>query len=129
MVRSLFALLLTLTPALAEDVDEGAALFGFHCASCHGTGGTGDGPLSEVLTIPPADLTGLSARNDGVFPLARVLSRIDGTTEVLAHGAPMPVFGLILDGPSEVVLAPDGSDVAAPEALINIAAWLQTVQR
>ncbi|MEO0916943.1 MAG: cytochrome c, partial [Pseudomonadota bacterium] len=62
-------------------------------------------------------------------PLARVLSRVDGTTEVLAHGGSMPVFGLILDGPSEVVMAPDGTDVAAPEALINIATWLATVQK
>ena len=65
----------------------------------------------------------------GVFPLERVLSRIDGTTEVMAHGGPMPLFGLILEGPSEVAVSPDGSDVAAPEALIDIASWLQEVQQ
>lgn len=129
MIRVLLALLLIAIPVHAEDVDAGARLFGFHCASCHGAEAQGDGPLSEVLTIRPADLTTLSTGNGGTFPLARVLDRIDGTTEVMAHGGPMPVFGLILDGPSEVVLAPDGSDIAAPEALMNIALWLETVQR
>ena len=128
MVRTLAVLLLTTNPSLAEDSASGARLFGFHCAACHGAAAEGDGPLGEMLTIRPPDLTELSARNGGVFPLARVLARVDGTTEVMAHGGPMPVFGLILDGPSEVMLAPDGSDVAAPEALVHIASWLIEVQ-
>ena len=41
----------------------------------------------------------------------------------------MPLFGLILEGPSEAILAPDGSEVIAPEAIVDIAAWLQTVQK
>ncbi len=128
-MRTLLLICLFATPAVAEDVQSGAQLFGFHCASCHGAAASGDGPLGEMLTVRPPDLTALSARNDGVFPLERVLRRVDGTTEMKAHGGPMPVFGLILDGPSDVVVAPDGSDVAAPEALINIASWLMTVQQ
>ena len=127
-MRFLPLLCLLAGPAWAEDIQYGRQLFGFHCASCHGVEARGDGPLGEMLTIRPPDLTGLSARNDGVFPLERVISRVDGTTEVKSHGGPMPVFGFILDGPSEVIAAPDGSDVAAPEALINIASWLMSVQ-
>ena len=129
MIRYLPILCLAATPALAEDPDSGAATFQTHCATCHGPEAKGDGPLGAMLTIPPPNLTELSARNGGTFPLERVLSRIDGTTEVMAHGGPMPLFGLILDGPSEVVAAPDGSDIAAPEALIDIASWLQEVQQ
>lgn len=129
MMRFLPVLLLAATPALAEDPDSGASIFQTHCATCHGPGAQGDGPLGTMLTIAPPDLTTLSARNGGVFPLERVLSRIDGTTEVMAHGGPMPLFGLILEGPSEVIAAPDGSDIAAPEALIDIASWLMEVQR
>jgi mono/diheme cytochrome c family protein len=129
MLRFLPICLIAASPALAEDPDAGAAIFQTHCATCHGSQAMGDGPLGGMLTIPPPDLTGLSARNDGVFPLARVLERIDGTTEVMAHGGPMPLFGLILEGPSEVVVAPDGSDIAAPEALIDIASWLMEVQQ
>ena len=41
----------------------------------------------------------------------------------------MPIFGLVLEGPSDVILAPDGSEIIAPEAIVDIAAWLETVQR
>lgn len=117
------------SPALAQDLAEGEAGFMAHCAVCHGTGAEGDGPMATMLTVAPADLTGLSEANGGRFPLARVIRRVDGTKEVLAHGGPMPVFGLILEGPSAGVVAPDGTDVVAPEAILNIAAWLETVQR
>ncbi len=127
-MRLLPLLCLLAAPAWGKDIQSGAQLFGFHCASCHGVEARGDGPLGDMLTIRPPDLTGLSERNGGVFPLERVLSRVDGTTEVRAHGGPMPIFGFILDGPVEVVAAPDGSDVAAPEALIDIASWLMSVQ-
>lgn len=129
MIRYLAILCLAATPALADDPETGAALFQTHCATCHGAEAKGDGPLGAMLTIAPPNLTALSARNGGTFPLERVLSRIDGTNEVMAHGGPMPLFGLTLDRPSEVVAAPDGSDVAAPEALIDIASWLQEVQQ
>ena len=40
------------------------------------------------------DLTTLSERNDGVFPVTRVYSTIDGTTTIGAHGSrEMPVWG------------------------------------
>ncbi len=115
--------------AWAEDVEIGQRLFTDHCAVCHGMGAAGDGPMASVLSVRPANLTLLSAENGGVFPVDRVVRRIDGTTEVLAHGGPMPLFGLILEGPSDVILAPDGSEVIAPEAIVDIAAWLQTVQK
>ena len=84
--------------------------------------------MASMLTVRPADLTRLSSGNGGVFPIDRVVRRIDGTTEVMAHGGPMPIFGLLLQGPSEAILAPDGSEIVAPEAIVQIAAWLETVQ-
>ena len=116
-------------PAVAQDVEEGAATFLDHCAGCHGATAMGDGPLSALMTTPPPDLTELAARDGGEFPLARVVQRIDGTTEVQAHGGPMPVFGLLMDGPSVAMAAPDGSDVIVPEGIAHIAAWLMEVQR
>ena len=116
-------------PAAAQDLDEGAAAFAAHCAGCHGANARGDGPMAKLLTVPPADLTGIAARSDGVFPTARVIQRIDGTTEVLAHGGPMPVFGMLMQGPSAVIMAPDGSEVAAPEGIVNIVGWLEGRQK
>lgn len=128
-IPTLAALCVIALPAFAEDLAEGERLFVNHCATCHGPEARGDGPMTPVLAVPPADLTGLSARNGGVFPIGRVIRRIDGTTEVLAHGGPMPVFGLLLDGPSEAVLTPDGSEIIAPERIVDIVSWLATLQK
>ena len=124
----LLAALAFATSAAAEDAAIGERLFTDHCAACHGTRAEGDGPMASVLSIRPANLTELSAGNGGVFPTDRVIRRIDGTTEVLAHGGPMPLFGLILEGPSDAILTPDGSEIIAPEAIVDIAAWLQSIQ-
>lgn len=124
---TIFALLAA--PAvLAEDAERGQALFITHCATCHGSSAMGDGPMAAVLSVRPADLTALSADNAGTFPTGRVVRRIDGTTEVMAHGGPMPLFGLLLDGPSDIVLTPDGSEMIAPEAIVDIVTWLQSIQ-
>jgi mono/diheme cytochrome c family protein len=74
--------------------DWGKAEYKSNCASCHGLGGKGDGPLSESLRPKAADLTALAKRNDGVFPAQRVYEIIDGRQEVAAHGPrAMPVWG------------------------------------
>ncbi|MGC4115933.1 MAG: cytochrome c [Myxococcales bacterium] len=46
---------------LAGDTLRGAALYGVHCASCHGSDGRGGGPLAATLGAPaPSDLRELS---------------------------------------------------------------------
>ena len=47
-------------PSLAR----GAAVYQQNCAGCHGTLGTGDGPLAKGLEPPPANLTDRSALRD-----------------------------------------------------------------
>ena len=72
----------------------GAQSFKTYCASCHGPGAKGDGPLAEHLRVPPADLTAISERNDGQFPFDEVQKRIDGREKVAGHGSKdMPVWG------------------------------------
>jgi mono/diheme cytochrome c family protein len=66
------------------------------CASCHGPGGKGDGPVAKALRRTPADLTKLSEANKGVFPFSRTYEIIDGRFEVETHGKrDMPVWGEI----------------------------------
>jgi mono/diheme cytochrome c family protein len=78
-------------PVLAR----GATLYRIHCASCHGSKGTGDGPVASALRTKPSDLTTLARRADGKFPEDRVRSTIDGRTDIRAHGVrEMPVWGL-----------------------------------
>ena len=131
MAKLLVVLLLAmLAPgaAAAQDALTGRTLFQIHCASCHGPGAAGDGLLVAALQRTPPDLTTLARRNGGLFPLAYVISRIDGSDRLMSDGDPMPVYTLLLDGPMLVVDTPGGSDIAAPEALVHVGAWLQSIQ-
>ncbi|QFS83219.1 hypothetical protein FIU97_10305 [Roseivivax sp. THAF40] len=91
---ALAAVLLCLaTQGAAQDNDHGSELYSQFCATCHGSGAAGDGPLTELLTQEVPDLVGLAARNDGEFPMLDVIHIIDGRTGLRAHGGPMPVYG------------------------------------
>lgn len=72
----------------------GSALFGLYCATCHGTGAHGDGPLAAMMNKKPADLTQIARRNGGTFPADVVARTIDGRSPVRGHGGgDMPVWG------------------------------------
>ncbi len=83
------------TGASAQDIDVGKAQYRSSCASCHGTGGKGDGPVADSLKTRPADLTALARNHNGVFPYDLVYQTIDGrTSTVPSHGTrEMPVWG------------------------------------
>ena len=56
--------------------------------------GRGDGPAASVLQPPPADLTRITQRHDGLFPVAEITALIDGRTVIPAHGSrEMPIWG------------------------------------
>ncbi len=78
----------------AEGADRGKIDYLYLCASCHGAKGKGDGTVGKFLKKAPADLTMLSASNNGVFPAERTYEAIDGRREVGEHGTrEMPVWG------------------------------------
>jgi mono/diheme cytochrome c family protein len=73
---------------------SGAYAYRTYCASCHGTGGKGDGPLSENLRFQPPDLTLISKRNGGEFPTETIHRIVDGRKPLPGHGGPeMPIWG------------------------------------
>lgn len=83
------------------------------CASCHGESGKGDGPVAKSLVKPPADLTRLSEKNNGVFPVSRIYEVIDGRIQTLVHGTrDMPVWGNIY---MQGMTAQSSSDFASKE--------------
>lgn len=126
------ALLLCLPLVAACVPDEGptgAEDFGAFCAGCHGTGGTGDGALAGELDHRPADLTGLAARNDGEFPRLRVMAKIWGYTGGRDGEAVMPNFGPLLDSPLVPYDAGDGIESPTPLRLIQLAEYVQTLQK
>jgi len=74
--------------------EDGSQLFRSYCASCHGAGGKGDGPLAANLRVAPSDLTRLAKRNHGKFETDKVRRAIDGRGPKEIHGgSDMPVWG------------------------------------
>lgn len=106
---------------------SGASDFAALCAPCHGPTGVGNGPVAADLVIKPANLTGLSERNGGTFPLARVMSKIWGYSEG-AVPSMMPEFGPLLDSPTVLVDVGDGIQTPTPERLIDLADYLASIQ-
>jgi mono/diheme cytochrome c family protein len=51
------ALLAPAVALAAGDAAAGKTTFTTNCATCHGEGGKGDGPLGAALTPPPRDFT------------------------------------------------------------------------
>ena len=109
-------------PLLIPSV-AGSDLFGFYCASCHGRGGKGDGPVASALTRRPPDLTTLATRNGGRFPTDRVEGFVTGNREpTLSHGsADMPVWGPIFQA-----LAPQ--DRMNRIRIENVVAFIESIQ-
>jgi mono/diheme cytochrome c family protein len=81
-------------PKGPTDEMDGAALYKTYCSSCHGTSGSGDGPIADALRYRPADLTRIARRAKGTFDHAKVHQVIDGRVPVRGHGGPdMPLWG------------------------------------
>jgi mono/diheme cytochrome c family protein len=127
-IGCLVMIALCAAPAAAQDPARGAELFAGHCAACHGPAAEGNGPMAEVLEVRPADLTALAAAEGGAFPLERVVRAIDGRTLILSHGGPMPLFGTIIGGEAAVIDAEDGTPVITKAGVVDIAAWLASIQ-
>lgn len=97
------------------------------CTDCHGDGGKGDGPLAESLPVKPADVTTIQARNDGVFPKARVMSHIYGFTPGRSE-SPMPAFGDLLDGETVMYDSGDGIPTPTPARLVALMEYVEAMQ-
>ena len=101
IVGVLAAVLLGVVPDLTlaqedEIIAGGKKKYMRYCAYCHGSEGKGDGDMSALLVIPPADLTQISTKNKGIFPFWHVYQMIDGRKEIKGHGdRTMPIWGYI----------------------------------
>jgi hypothetical protein len=107
---------------------SGAELFDRFCASCHGTGARGNGPVANSLNLAVPDLTLIAYRYGGEFPVARVRDVIDGRgIDMNAHGTrTMPVWGYEF-------WVEEGGDRAAQtavrDAIAKIVEHLKSLQR
>lgn len=115
------------TPAPATPT--GAEDFATYCAACHGDGGKGDGPLADTVERRPADLTGIAARNGGSFPMTEVMAKIWGYTGGREGAAVMPNFGALLESETVLFDSGDGISTPTPLRLVQLAEYVQGLQR
>ena len=111
-------------PPKAEEL--GRQLYLQYCASCHGVGGKGDGPVTPALKKAPLDLTKIAARRGGDYPVGQISEFIDGRRWVRIHGPrEMPVWGDRLGESS-----PDSAhgDTEALGKVLLIIEYLRTIQ-
>ena len=81
----------------AEQIEDGRQLFRIYCVGCHGVTARGDGPASERLRNPPADLTRIEPDEHGDFPRERIHRAIEGIETTPGHApSEMPVWGFAL---------------------------------
>lgn len=119
-------LLLSASPAAADEDTHGQRLYRQYCSACHGQDGKGDGVVGWLMRPQPPDLTKIAARNGGTFDAAAVSRTIDGRHTVRAHGDPnMPVWGEVLTTNRE---GTPTSEAAAETKIADITAYLATIQ-
>ena len=121
-----FTLGLVLATAAHAD-DAGKQEYMNSCASCHGASGAGDGPLAELMTVPVPPLTGLSAANDGQFPMLTVIHTIDGRQGIRGHGYSMPVWGTRFQRDIKDA-GPYGTEAIVRGRLLSLAYYLESIQ-
>ena len=86
--------------ATKANLAAGKELLHQHCSVCHGEDAKGSGSMYDPESgepsrrVPPANLTMLSERNAGKFPVDRVRNAIYSKGSIPAHGTPeMPAWG------------------------------------
>ncbi len=112
----------------AQDVETGEELYMHYCATCHGIGATGQGPMAGVLLVQPTNLKAL-AGEDGIFPTARVAARIDGRDPLVSHGSPMPVYGPYFEGRDTAIKTHEGQPILTSQPIVDLVAYLRLFRR
>ena len=114
-------------PGWSGEADQGRDLYLKYCGSCHGKDGRGNGAVSSYLKVKIPNLTALRKNNRGIYPVARVMSAIDGSRTVRAHGEPaMPVWGEVFEKEAEGGKYPQLSSLLKVRAITE---YLSTLQR
>jgi mono/diheme cytochrome c family protein len=80
--------------ARQPNTTSGKETFLKYCASCHGEDAKGNGPAAFAMRTPPPDLTTLSRRHEGKYPVGYISAVLLFGRSLAAHGSEdMPVWG------------------------------------
>lgn len=112
----------------ADDVGRsGKELYESYCASCHGTSGRGDGPVSKSLTVEVPDITRYPQRHGEFFGREYLERIIDGRHVIAAHGTrTMPVWG---EAFSKARLGDPDAERATRLQISRLADYVRELQR
>ena len=114
------------TKARPADADQGQQFYMQYCSSCHGKDGRGAGSVTSYLKVKVPDLTLLKKNNNGLYPTARVMSAIDGSRTVRAHGErEMPVWGEVFRKETEAQRYTELTSLLKAKAIAEYVATLQ----
>jgi mono/diheme cytochrome c family protein len=81
-------------PVHQNNMVQGALLYRYYCATCHGMAAKGNGPAAPALKTPPPDLTVMAKKNHGKFPDLKIITIMENGTDLAAHGSKeMPIWG------------------------------------
>lgn len=125
----------TANVAIAADnisAEIGKKEFQNNCAVCHGSSGKGDGSFVELLKQAPSDLTLISKRNDGVYPLIKVYNLISGVDRIASHGTlEMPIWGERYNQQIVQELGPmnTGPSPSVRERILELVFYIGTLQQ
>jgi mono/diheme cytochrome c family protein len=104
-------------------VPSGKLMFNEYCASCHGAMAEGDGPLSQFLKTPPANLATLTKRHGGKFPREYVTMVLEFGPGPTSHGtSDMPTWGPVFR------YVDKRGERAVQQRIKNLCDYLQTLQ-
>ncbi len=117
--------------ANAEERIIGAEEYRISCQVCHGVEGRGDGPMTKVLTVKPSDLTQISKKNGGTFPLLKVMHIVDGRPLISAHGdgRSMPIWGARYKAEQGGKYGPYGGEMAVRARILELVFYIQSIQQ
>ena len=102
---------------------SGEEMYKAYCAVCHGKDGKGGGPAAVAMKVPPTDLTLLSRNNGGKYPSLKVVSSMNGETNLPAHGSrDMPIWGQLFWSMSH------GHEGEVQQRTVNLAKYIESMQ-
>jgi mono/diheme cytochrome c family protein len=110
-------------------VFKGKVTYRIYCSNCHGETGHGDGNLSELLSVRPADLTAIARNNGGDFPTELINQLVDGRETVPGHGLKeMPVWGDAFQKSLQPSWTEETDDDRARRKIAEVVAFVQSIQ-
>ncbi|MFN7118056.1 MAG: c-type cytochrome [Saprospiraceae bacterium] len=113
------------TVAVKNPVAVGQELYQSYCVLCHGEKGDGTGSMAEMLKTPPANLTTIKARRNGMFPDEEIYKIIDGREKVASHmSGEMPVWGKTLMNAEKL-----SSEKQMQDEIKALVEYLKTIQQ